>query len=156
MRNSASKRACSRALAKADCKPLRADCALQQAGRDGDADADQDQAAEHFATVTRPGPQPADEFQPGAAVKTDAEIEQWVRAKCETIYHPVGSCRMGSDAEAVVDPALRVRGIAALRVVDASIFPSIVGGNTNAPIVMVAEKAVDLITGRTLRGRHGG
>ena len=62
---------------------------------------------------------------------------------------------MGSDAHAVVDPTLRVRGIADLRVVDASIFPSIVGGNTNAPIVMVAEKAVDLITGQRAR-QHGG
>ena len=63
---------------------------------------------------------------------------------------------MGIDAMAVVDPALRVRGIDALRVVDGAVFPGIVGGNTNAPIVMVAEKAAALITGRNLRGKHGG
>ena len=63
---------------------------------------------------------------------------------------------MGIDALAVVDPTLRVRGIDALRVVDAAVFPCIVGGNTNAPIVMVAEKAADMITGHTSGGRHGG
>jgi choline dehydrogenase len=101
-------------------------------------------------------PYGATEVRPGRAVRSDAEIQKYLREATATVHHPVGSCRMGSDDEAVVDPALRVRGIANLRVVDASIFPSIVGGNTNAPIVMVAEKAVDLITGRTLRGRHGG
>jgi choline dehydrogenase len=63
---------------------------------------------------------------------------------------------MGADAMAVVDPELRVRGIAGLRVVDAAIFPGIVGGNTNAPVVMVAERAADLITGRNPGGMHGG
>ena len=86
-------------------------------------------------------PYRAEEFQPGAAVKTDAEIEQWIRAKCETIYHPVGTCKMGpdSDAMAVVDNQCRVRGIEGLRVVDASVMPTLVGGNTNAPTIMIAE-----------------
>ena len=97
----------------------------------------------------------ATEVRPGQSARSDAELTAYLREAITTVHHPVGSCRMGSDADAVVDPALRVRGIDALRVVDASVFPSIVGGNTNAPIVMVAEKAVDLITGRT-RSRHGG
>jgi len=91
----------------------------------------------------------ATEVRPGRAARSDADLEAYLREAAATVHHPVGSCRMGIDAMAVVDPALRVRGIDALRVVDASVFPSIVGGNTNAPIVMVAEKAADLITGRT-------
>jgi len=87
-------------------------------------------------------PYRADEFQPGAAVRTDAEIEQWIRAKCETIYHPVGTCQMGpdNDPRAVVYHRCRVRGLQGLRVVDASIMPTLVGGNTNAPTIMIAER----------------
>jgi choline dehydrogenase len=87
-------------------------------------------------------PYRADEFQPGAAVKTDAEIEQWIRAKCETIYHPVGTCKMGpaNDPMAVVDHRCRVHGLEGLRVVDASVMPTLVGGNTNAPTIMIAER----------------
>jgi choline dehydrogenase len=87
-------------------------------------------------------PYRADEFQPGAAVKTDADIEQWVRAKCETIYHPVGTCKMGADNDpmAVVDNQCRVRGLEGLRVVDASVMPTLIGGNTNAPTIMIAER----------------
>lgn len=85
------------------------------------------------------------EITPGAAVRTDAEIDEWVRRTAESIYHPVGTCRMGADEMAVVDSALRVRGIDGLRIVDASIMPTIVGGNTNAPTMMIAEKAADLI-----------
>ena len=87
-------------------------------------------------------PYRADEFQPGAAVKSDAAIEQWIRAKCETIYHPVGTCKMGADNDpmAVVDYRCRVRSLEGLRVVDASVMPTLVGGNTNAPTIMIAER----------------
>ena len=79
------------------------------------------------------------------SAQSDAQIEQFVRNHADTIYHPVGTCRMGTDALAVVDARLCVHGVAGLRVVDASIMPRVVGGNTNAPVIMVAEKAVDMI-----------
>jgi choline dehydrogenase len=90
------------------------------------------------------------ELFPGPGVKSDAEVDAWVRQAVETCYHPVGSCKMGrdSDATSVVDDALRVHGLEGLRVVDASVMPSIVSGNTNAPTIMIAEKAADLIRGR--------
>lgn len=78
-------------------------------------------------------------------VQTDDEIRQILRERTDTVYHPVGSCRMGMDEMAVVDPQLRVHGIKNLRVVDASIMPTVVNGNTNAPVIMIAEKAVDMI-----------
>jgi choline dehydrogenase len=77
--------------------------------------------------------------------ETDEEIAEFVRDYAETIYHPVGTCKMGSDEMAVVDDQLRVNGIKGLRVVDASIMPTLVGGNTNAPVIMIAEKASDMI-----------
>ena len=89
------------------------------------------------------------EIWPEPSVKTDADIDAFIRATGGTVYHPVGTCRMGGDDKAVVDETLTVRGVEALRVVDASVMPSLVGGNTHAPTVMIAEKAADMILGRT-------
>ncbi len=88
------------------------------------------------------------EMRPGENVRTDNEIDAWVRQTAETIYHPVGTVRMGVDAKSPLDPELRVRGIDNLRVVDASVMPTLVGGNTNAPTIMIAEKIADVIRGR--------
>jgi choline dehydrogenase len=91
----------------------------------------------------------ARELQPGEAVQTDAEIDAFIRARVESAFHPSCSCRMGAAADrlTVVDPATRVVGIEALRVVDSSIMPSITSGNLNAPTIMLAEKAADHIRG---------
>lgn len=78
----------------------------------------------------------------------DETLGQSIRARCETIYHPVGTCRMGSDSQAVVDPELRVHGVTGLRVVDVSVMPNVNRGHTMAPAYMIAERAADLITGR--------
>ena len=86
-----------------------------------------------------------DEIFPGKTTQSDSEIEQFIRNKAETIYHPVGTCKMGNDDSAVVDENLRVYGIDGLRVVDASIMPNLVSGNTNAPTIMIAEKISDAI-----------
>lgn len=85
------------------------------------------------------------EVIPGEGTETDAALHAYIRAQARTVYHPVGTCAMGTGPEAVVDAALRVRGLRGLRVVDASIMPRIVSGNTNAPAIMIAEKAADLI-----------
>ncbi|MBX3530665.1 MAG: GMC family oxidoreductase N-terminal domain-containing protein [Rhizobiaceae bacterium] len=90
------------------------------------------------------------EIRPGDDVKTDAQIEDWIRTTTDVNQHPLGTCRMGTDAMAVVDPQLRVRGMEGLRVVDASVMPDEPGGNTNLPTIMIAEKAADLIRGRPL------
>ena len=91
------------------------------------------------------------ELAPGASRTTDDEILEWVRSAAETTYHPVGTCKMGSDPMAVVDNQLRVHGIEGLRVADASIMPTLTSGNTNAPSIMIGEKAADMV----LRGAAG-
>ncbi len=95
-------------------------------------------------------PYRSEELFPGPAVQTDAEIDAWVRTHAETIYHPVGTCKMGAAADpmAVVDTECRVHGVKGLRVIDASVMPTLIGGNTNAPTMMIAEKVADAIRGR--------
>jgi choline dehydrogenase len=89
----------------------------------------------------------AREIYPGPDVVDDGDVEAYVRRNVELLYHPVGTCKMGTGDDAVVDPQLRVRGLDGLRVVDASVMPQIPGGNTNAPTIMIAERAADLIKG---------
>ncbi len=87
------------------------------------------------------------EIGPGNEVQTDQEILAFIRKRAETIYHPIGTCKMGKaeDTSTVVDPQLKVKGVEGLRVIDASVMPSLIGGNTNAPTIMIAERAADLI-----------
>jgi choline dehydrogenase len=92
----------------------------------------------------------AEEVAPGPQVQTDEQFEAYLKKVCLVSHHPVGTCKMGHDPMAVVDPQLRVRGVEALRVADASIMPTVPGGNTNAPSIMVGEKAADLIRGQSL------
>jgi choline dehydrogenase len=88
--------------------------------------------------------------RPESYLTDEMRIREFLRQVCETVYHPVGTCKMGNDEQAVVDNELRVKGIEGLRVADASIMPTLVGGNTNAPSIMIGEKCADLILGRTL------
>jgi choline dehydrogenase len=90
-------------------------------------------------------------FLPGAAAPSESDLVEHVRAQTQTLYHPVGTCAMGSGEQSVVDPRLRVRGVDGLRVADASVMPMVTRGNTNAPTIMIGEKAADL-----LRGIDGG
>ena len=88
------------------------------------------------------------ELHPGAEFRDDAALARELPTRVHTVYHPVGTCRMGSDERSVVDPQLRVRGVDSLRVADASIMPTITGGNTNAPTLMIGERCAELIRGR--------
>jgi choline dehydrogenase len=90
------------------------------------------------------------EISPGPLIQSDTDLNAYIRARAGVTQHPVGTCTMGVGADAVLDPQLRVRGITGLRVVDASVMPTVPGGNTNAAVIMIAEKAADLILGRTL------
>jgi choline dehydrogenase len=85
------------------------------------------------------------EEYPGSRVETDADWLEFCRESGETVFHPTSTCRMGSDADSVVDPQLRVRGLAGLRVIDASVMPAVVSGNTNAATIAIAEKGADLV-----------
>jgi 4-pyridoxate dehydrogenase len=107
--------------------------------------------AREIARQTPLRPFVATELVPGTGKDADADLDAHIRATSITVHHPLGTCRMGcpGDALAVVDPALRVQGVDALRVVDASVMPDMVGGNINAAVIMIAEKASDLIRGRT-------
>jgi choline dehydrogenase len=90
----------------------------------------------------------ASELLPGPALNQDDELRDYLKRACSAVHHPGGSCRMGNDSNAVVDPQLKLRGLNGLRVIDASIFPRMVSGNSNAGVVMVAEKAADMIQGK--------
>jgi choline dehydrogenase-like flavoprotein len=87
------------------------------------------------------------ELAPGSGVKTDGEVDAWLKRTAITAHHPCGTCAMGIGPDTVTDPELNVRGVEHLRVVDASVMPDLVGGNINAPVIMIAEKAADLIRG---------
>jgi choline dehydrogenase len=91
-----------------------------------------------------------EEIAPGPAMATEDSVERWIRDNIATAYHASGTCRMGADDQSVLDPQLRVRGVEGLRVIDASIMPEVVSSNTNAPTIMLAERAADLIRGRSL------
>nr|MCS5599233.1 GMC oxidoreductase [Rhodospirillales bacterium] len=91
------------------------------------------------------GPMRAVEVRPEPCIESDEEWTDYIRTNAQTAYHPVGTCKMGNKPLAVVDQRLKVHGVSCLRVVDASIMPMIIGGNTNAPTIMIAEKAADMI-----------
>jgi len=101
--------------------------------------------ARRLAATRALAPYLASEYRPGPEAQGDEALLDFARRFGQTIFHPVGTCRMGDDAMAVVDAKLRVRGVDALRVVDASIMPTLVSGNTAAPVIMIAEKAAEMM-----------
>lgn len=88
------------------------------------------------------------ELVPGPKVSSTEQIQQWIKENLGTVFHPVGTCKMGNDSMAVVDDQLRVHGLLGLRVADASIMPTLITGNTNAGAIMIGEKAADLVLGK--------
>ena len=122
---------------------LSAATAIYDAFGRGDIAAILDAILERTGTIDRAG-RTADGTTVGDA-SDEARLIDFIRNKAETIYHPVGTCRMGPDERAVVDVDLRVKGVAGLRVIDASVMPALISGNTNAPTIMIAEKAADAI-----------
>jgi len=125
---------------------------LLQAERDRTALRDMVKFVRRFFAARPAAELVATELSPGPNLQTDAQIDAHLRASVRTAMHPTSTCAMGTDGMAVVDGQLRVRGLTGLRVADASIMPDIVGGNTNAPTIMIAEKAADLIRGRAIEG----
>lgn len=103
--------------------------------------------ARRLAATAALKPYVAEEYRPGPKAESDEDLLEFARNYGATIFHPAGTCRMGNDSMAVVDSRLRVHGVQNLRVVDCSIMPTLVSGNTHAPVVMIAEKASDLILG---------
>lgn len=101
--------------------------------------------ARSLAATNALQPYVAEEYRPGAPAQSDEDLLEFARNHGATIFHPSGTCKMGADPMAVVDDQLRVRGLSGLRVVDCSIMPTLVSGNTHAPVVMIAERASDLI-----------
>ncbi|HJZ06526.1 MAG TPA: GMC oxidoreductase, partial [Trebonia sp.] len=111
--------------------------------------------AREFAAAASLAKVCTEEVAPGPGAHTDAEVREWIRREIGTLYHPVGTCAMGGDSRlaasgltSVVDPELKVHGVDGLRVVDASVMPALPRGNTNAPVIAIAERAADLIAGR--------
>jgi len=109
--------------------------------------------ARRLAAAPAVAPYVREEYKPGPGVASDEEILGWCRGNGATIFHPSGTCRMGSDAMAVVDSGLRVAGVSGLRIVDCSVMPTLVSGNTNAPVAMIAERASDLILADAAAGQ---
>ena len=101
--------------------------------------------ARRLAATKALSPYVVREHRPGPAATSDEDLLEFAKGTGGTIFHPSGTCKMGRDSHAVVDPKLRVHGLDALRVVDCSVMPTLVSGNTNVPVIMIAEKAADLI-----------
>ncbi len=110
--------------------------------------------ARALAATRSLSPYVMEELQPGPAAQSDEQLLDAVRAHGSSGYHPAGTCRMGTDTGAVVDPRLRVHGVQGLRVIDASVMPTLVSGNTNAATIMIAEKGADLVREDALRSGH--
>ena len=133
-------------LASADFRdPPRIECRLLEDERDVVALIEGCRILRHICATPPLVDRILAELAPGPDVNSDEELAAFIRANCITIFHPCGTCRMGIDDAAVVDPQLRVRGIDRLRIVDASIMPHLVSGNINAPVMMIGERGADFV-----------